>query len=113
MAEDLTDPQDSEDVAAAEERTPASRADGPGGRRPVRRSHDSSRRSALPPYEQKSGPIAFIGQSVDELKKVTWPTRQEMGGSFIAVLLFVAFIMVFVSLLDTGLGWVVLKVFGG
>ncbi|WP_194793236.1 preprotein translocase subunit SecE [Raineyella fluvialis] len=110
MAEDLTDPRDSDDVDAAEERTPGR---GLGGRRPVRRSHDASSRPALPPYEQKSGPVAFVGQSVDELKKVTWPTGQEMGGSFIAVLLFVAFIMVFVSLLDTGLGWVVLKVFGG
>ncbi len=113
MAEDLTDPLDSDDVAAAEEGTPDRRVGGTNGRRPVRRTHDASRRSALPPYEQKAGPVAFVGQSVDELKKVTWPTRQEMGGSFIAVLLFVAFIMVFVSLLDTGLGWVVLKVFGG
>lgn len=111
MAEDMTDPTGPDDVDAAES-TPAPRADHRPSRRPARRSQPSSRRSGVPAYEKKAGPVTFVNQSVDELKKVSWPTRQEMGGYFLAVLIFVAFIMVFVSLIDTGLGWLVLKVFG-
>jgi len=101
---------DDVDVAGGSAPVPAERQRG--SRRPVRKAESSSGRSDLPRYEQKAGPITFVGQSVDELKKVVWPTRQEMGGYFVAVLVFVAFIMVLVSLLDTGLGWLTLKLFG-
>lgn len=112
MAEDMTDPIDPDDVDAAEESAPISAAEGSGTRRPARRDQSSSDRVGLPAYEQKAGPVTFVGQSVDELKKVVWPSKQEMAGYFVAVLIFVVFIMLIVSLLDTGLGWLVLKVFG-
>lgn len=113
MADDLTDPQDPRDVDAARTSTPAQDAPRPTGRRPARRDRASSERPDLPDYEQKAGPLTFVNQSVDELKKVVWPSRKEMVGYFFAVLVFVVFIMLLVSLLDTGLGWLVLKVFGG
>lgn len=112
MAEDMTDPTDPDDVDAAAQGAPAETAQRRGSRRPARRDQ-SSERPDLPPYEQKAGPVAFVGQSADELKKVVWPSKQEMVGYFVAVLIFVVFIMLLVSLLDTGLGWLVLKVFGG
>lgn len=40
----------------------------------------------------KTGPIEFIRQVKKEMKKVTWPTRQETTVSVIAV-----FVMVFVA----------------
>lgn len=112
MAEDMTDRNDPDDVDAAEQSAPAETVQRRGTRRPTRRS-SSSERPDLPAYEQKAGPVTFVGQSVDELKKVVWPSKQEMAGYFVAVLIFVVFIMLLVSLLDTGLGWLVLKVFGG
>lgn len=111
MAEDMTDPKGPGE-ADAETSAPAGETLRRAGRRPARRD-SSGDRPDLPPYEQKAGPLTFVGQSVDELKKVVWPSRQEMVGYFFAVLIFVVFIMLLVSLLDTGLGWLVLKVFGG
>lgn len=113
MAEDMTDRTDPDDVDAAEKSSPAPATEPSGTRRPARKNQTTSDRAGLPPYEQKAGPVAFVGQSVDELKKVVWPSKQEMAGYFVAVLGFVVFIMLIVSLLDTGLGWLVLKVFGG
>ncbi|WP_092613458.1 preprotein translocase subunit SecE [Raineyella antarctica] len=108
----MTDPIDPDDVEAAEQRASVPAEEQRGLRRPARRATSSSQRSDVPAYEQKAGPVSFVNQSVDELKKVAWPTKEEMGGYFVAVLVFVVFIMLLVSLLDTGLGWVVLKVFG-
>lgn len=107
----MTDPK-GPGQADAETSAPAGETPRRAGRRPARRD-SSGDRPDLPPYEQKAGPLTFVGQSVDELKKVVWPSRQEMVGYFFAVLIFVVFIMLLVSLLDTGLGWLVLKVFGG
>lgn len=71
-------------------------------KRSERRSKDSGR----------VGPITFAGQSVDELKKVVWPTWPQVSSYFWAVLTFVLFIIAYVSLLDLGLGTLLLKLFG-
>lgn len=91
--------------STAEERFPRRHS------RPVRKT-DAASTTTLPPHERKAGPGEFVSQSADELKKVVWPTRPQMASYFVAVLVFVAFIMVLVSLLDTGLGWLVLTIFG-
>lgn len=61
---------------------------------------------------KRTGPGSFVRQSVDELRKVVWPTGAQTRDYFIAVLLFVIFIMTFVGLLDLGFGWLHLKLFG-
>lgn len=61
---------------------------------------------------KRTGPGAFVRQSVDELRKVVWPTGGQTRNYFIAVLVFVIFIMTFVGLLDLGFGWLHLKLFG-
>ncbi|QIK71465.1 preprotein translocase subunit SecE [Propioniciclava coleopterorum] len=71
-------------------------------KRPDRRAQDSGR----------VGPIKFAEQSVDELKKVVWPTWQQVSSYFWAVLVFVLVIIAYVSLLDLGLGALLLKLFG-
>jgi len=112
VAEDKTTesvaPEKAED-AIDDSATPA--GDRRPSRRPARRTEPVAK-DATPPWERKAGPIAFVGQSVDELRKVTWPSRNAMGAYFVAVLIFVVFIMALVSPLDTGLGWLVLKAFG-
>ncbi len=83
---------------------------------PVRKSAPTrKRRDAATehedPYKAKN-PSHFVRQSVGELKKVVWPTWAQLVAYFAAVLVFVLFIILFVSLLDTFFGWGLLKILG-
>jgi preprotein translocase subunit SecE len=49
---------------------------------------------------------------VAELRKVVWPTQQQLITYFLVVLVFVVVVMTIVSLLDLGLGKLVFAVFG-
>jgi len=62
--------------------------------------------------DRPSGPIEFVGESVEELKKVVWPTWSQVQQYFWAVLVFVLIVITYVGLLDLGFGWVLLKLFG-
>ncbi len=55
----------------------------------------------------------FFRQVVAELRKVVRPTRSELITYTSVVLVFVAAVMAFVSVLDFGFGHLVLYVFGG
>ncbi len=55
----------------------------------------------------------FVRQMIGELKKVVAPTRKELINYTLVVLVFVAIMMVIVSLLDIGFGSAVGWVFGG
>ena len=55
----------------------------------------------------------FVRQVVAELKKVVWPTRPDLLRYTGVVLVFVAFVMAFVTLVDLGVGSMVGWVFGG
>jgi preprotein translocase subunit SecE len=57
-------------------------------------------------------PAQFVRQSIGELRKVVWPSGETVRQYWIVVLVFVAFIMAFVSLLDYGLGQLLLKLIG-
>jgi len=57
--------------------------------------------------------IRFFREVVAELRKVIWPTRKELLTYATVVIIFVAFIVTIVALLDAGFAWSVLKVFGG
>lgn len=61
---------------------------------------------------RRTGPIQFAGESVEELKKVVWPTWPTVQQFFWAVLVFVLVVITYVGLLDLGFGWVLLKLFG-
>lgn len=54
----------------------------------------------------------FLREVVSELTKVIWPTRRELVVYTSVVLVFVSFMVAFVSLLDLGLARLVLSVFG-
>jgi preprotein translocase subunit SecE len=53
-----------------------------------------------------------VRQVVAELKKVHTPTRNELFTYTAVVIVFVAVVMAFVTLLDFGIGKLVLFVFG-
>ncbi|HNV09852.1 MAG TPA: preprotein translocase subunit SecE [Propionibacteriaceae bacterium] len=61
---------------------------------------------------KRTTPGEFVGQSVGELRKVIWPTADQLRQYFIVVLIFVLFIMAFVGLLDLLFGWGLLKLLG-
>lgn len=62
---------------------------------------------------KRTSPMVFYRQVVAELRKVVWPTREQLVTYFIVVLVFVAVMMTLVSLLDLAFGKLVLTLFGG
>jgi preprotein translocase subunit SecE len=61
---------------------------------------------------KRTSPTTFYRQIVAELRKVVWPTQQQLITYFLVVLVFVLVVMTIVSLLDLGFGKLVFKVFG-
>ena len=60
---------------------------------------------------ERTSPATFYRQVVAELRKVVWPTRQQLITYFWVVLVFVVVVMTFVSLLDLGFGKAVFAIF--
>ena len=73
--------------------------------RPVRSTSSAS--------NKRTSPATFYRQVVAELRKVVWPTQQQLTTYFIVVLVFVLIMMAIVSLLDLGLGKAFFAIFGG
>ena len=64
-----------------------------------------------PAKRERTTPLKFVKQSVGELRKVVYPTGQQLINYFVVVLVFVLFVIAYVSLLDLGLGWAIFKIF--
>ena len=60
---------------------------------------------------ERTTPVKFVRQSVGELRKVVYPTGQQLIKYFVVVLVFVLFVIAYVSLLDLGLGAAIFKIF--
>ena len=60
----------------------------------------------------RTSPVVFYRQVVAELRKVVWPSQQQLITYFAVVMVFVLVVMTIVSLLDLGFGRLVFKVFG-
>ena len=63
--------------------------------------------------EKRTSPATFYRQVVAELRKVVWPTQEQLVTYFLVVMVFVLFMIGIVSLLDLGFGKLVFWVFGG
>lgn len=63
--------------------------------------------------KERTGPVTFIRQVIAELRKVVWPTQEQLRTYFIVVLAFVLVMMALVSLLDLGFGRAAFAIFGG
>lgn len=57
--------------------------------------------------ERTTGPRAFIRQVRSEMKKVTWPTRQETTISVIAVFVMVFFASLFLFFSDQMIAYLI------
>ena len=55
----------------------------------------------------------FYRQVIAELRKVVYPSQEQLVTYFIVVMVFVIVMMAFVSALDLGFGKLVFKVFAG
>ena len=60
----------------------------------------------------RTSPIVFYRQVVAELRKVVWPTQQQLITYLIVVLVFVLVMIAYVSVLDLAFGKAVFAVFG-
>jgi preprotein translocase subunit SecE len=61
--------------------------------------------------QRRTSPATFYRQVVAELRKVVWPSRQQLITYFWVVLVFVVVVMTFVSLLDLGFGKAIFALF--
>ena len=60
----------------------------------------------------RTSPGLFLRQVLAELRKVVWPTQQQVITYFFVVLVFVGVMMAYVAGLDFGLGKAMFAVFG-
>ena len=72
-------------------------------------AESSSARSGKP---ERTSPITFYRQIVAELRKVVYPSQQQLVTYFLVVMVFVLVMIGFVSLLDLGFGKAVFWLFG-
>ena len=61
----------------------------------------------------RTSPATFLRQVVAELRKVVWPTQQQLITYFFVVLVFVLVVMAIVTVLDLAFGKLVFEVFTG
>jgi preprotein translocase subunit SecE len=87
---------------------PASRGDGATRGKKDKPTPKQKRDTA---EHQRTGPVTFVRQSVGELRKVVYPTGPQLANYFVVVLIFVLFIIAYVSLLDLGLGAAIFRIF--
>ena len=68
------------------------------------RGGNAPKRTSLP---------TFYRQVIAELRKVVYPTQEQLITYFIVVMVFVIFMMALVSLLDLGFGKLAFEIFSG
>ena len=61
----------------------------------------------------RTSPATFLRQVVAELRKVVWPTQQQLVTYFFVVMAFVIFMMALVAGLDLGIGKLIFWLFNG
>ena len=62
---------------------------------------------------ERTSPVTFYRQVVAELRKVVWPTQQQLVSYLVVVLVFVLVMIALVSVLDLAFGKAVFALFGG
>ena len=61
----------------------------------------------------RTGPVTFTKQSIAELRKVVWPTQEQLVTYFIVVMVFVVIMIGIVAALDLGFGRLMFAIFTG
>lgn len=110
-SDDVVDAADAEKVASSEDSDVAAPAKKSFTEKKGTRTR--TREEATTKEETRTTPVEFVQQSAAELKKVVWPTKDQLVQYFFVVLIFVLFIIAYVGLLDMGFGAALLAIFGG
>jgi len=76
-------------------------------------SHATQKGRTSDAGDRRTGPLTFYRQVVAELRKVVYPTREQLLTYFFVVMAFVLVMITIVSLLDLGLGKAVFAIFTG
>ena len=75
-------------------------------------SDSSAVRRSTSEDDKRTGPATILRQVVAELRKVVWPTQEQLVTYFIVTMVFVIVFMAIVSALDLGFGKLVFAIFG-
>jgi preprotein translocase subunit SecE len=86
----------------------------------IERDDAGSRKTSKPSGKKKAGGtgnplkrlVKFLKEVVQELRKVIWPNRKQMVNYTAVVLVFLAFMVALIGLVDLGLAKLVMLVFG-
>jgi preprotein translocase subunit SecE len=62
---------------------------------------------------ERTGPVLFYRQVVAELRKVVWPTQEQLVTYFFVVMVFVVFMMALIAGLDLAIGKAIFWLFNG
>ena len=76
------------------------------------RATRKQRQATTEERRKRTTPVEFVRESIEELRKVIWPTLSQLQQYFIVVLVFVLVVIAFVGALDLLFGWALLKIFG-
>ena len=74
---------------------------------------DSRATSGAEKGTKRTSPGTFYRQIVAELRKVVWPTQEQLVTYFLVVMVFVLVMMTLVSALDLGFGKLIFSIFAG
>jgi preprotein translocase subunit SecE len=94
-----------EDKTVSRREAPATRARAAAPRRPAT--------DVVGGRANRASITSFYRESVSELRKVTWPTRQETGNLTIAVIAMTVAIAAFLGVIDTSLDHLVAPLING
>ncbi|MGI5900648.1 MAG: preprotein translocase subunit SecE [Christensenellales bacterium] len=64
----------------------------------------SNKKDVKKTKKPRKSPIAFVKEVIAELKKVTWPTRKEIGSYSLVVVVFITVMAVVLFALDSVFG---------
>jgi preprotein translocase subunit SecE len=67
---------------------------------------------ARSPGGRRGGPTRYVRESISELRKVLWPSRNELFTYSVVVIVFVSIMVAIVAGLDIGFAKLVLWAFG-
>ena len=72
----------------------------------------ASARGSEPTRRDRTSAGLFLRQVIAELRKVVWPTREQLATYFVVVLVFVLVVIAIVSVLDLAFGTAIFAIFG-
>ncbi|HEY5980218.1 MAG TPA: preprotein translocase subunit SecE [Microlunatus sp.] len=98
-------------TAGLASRAKAGESDATTGSGPAKKDKATPKQKRDAVEHKRTGPVTLVRQSVAELRKVVYPTGPQLANYFVVVLIFVLFIIAYVSLLDLGIGAAVFRIF--